>query len=183
MKKFLFMSIATLAMAAVGSASVVSCVVNQDITGSEAGATVVCGGTTATPGTQITSVLLQVKGTFNDASFTYAGSVSFAFTEASGQFAIATISGNAPTSGSSDTGSTGTLSGSQSGLTLGSLSGFNVGVVETLLTGGRFPTNSTVTVQYTTTETPLSGPVPEPATYTMIGLGLSALAFARRRSA
>ena len=183
MKKFLFMSIATLAMSAVGSATLVSCTVNQDISGSEAGATVVCGGTAASVGNQITGVTLFVKGTFNDASFTYAGSVNFAFTEASGQFAIATISGNAPTSGSADTGSTGTLSASQSGLALASLSGFNVGVVETLLTGGRFPTNSTVTVSYDTTESPVGGPVPEPATYTMIGVGLSALAFARRRSA
>ena len=69
-----------------------------------------------------------------------------------------------------------------SGLNLASLAGFNVNVIETLLSGGRFPTNSTVTVQYDyTVTTPTSG-VPEPSTYAMIGLGLSALAFARRRA-
>lgn len=188
MKKFLVMSFATLAMSVVGSATVVSCVINQDITGSEAGAVVVCGGVTAGTvagsgaGSFISAITLQVKGTFNDASFTYSGSTNFAFTEQSAQLAIATISGNAPTAGTGDTGSTGVLSASQGGLNLASLAGFNVNVIETLLAGGRFPTNSTVTVQYDyTVTTPTSG-VPEPSTYAMIGLGLSALAFARRRA-
>ena len=190
MKKFLVMSFATLAMSVVGSATVVSCVVNQDVTGSEGGATVVCGGVTAGTvagsgaGSFISSITLSVKGTFNDSATTpvYNGSVSFAFTEQSAQFAVATISGNAPTVGSGDVGSTGTLTGSSGALSLASLAGFNVGVIETLLTGGRFPTNSTVTVSYDYTVTTPGSGVPEPSTYAMIGLGLSALAFARRRA-
>ena len=189
MKKFLVMSFATLAMSVVGSATVVSCVVNQDVTGSEGGATVVCGGVTAGTvagsgaGSFISSLTLIVKGTFNDSAITppYNGQTNFTFSEQSAQFAIATLSGNAPTVGTGELGSTGNLSGTHSGLNLASLAGFNVGVVETLLAGGRFPTNSTVTVQYDFTVTTPSA-IPEPSTYAMIGLGLSALAFARRRA-
>ena len=184
MKNFLFGSVAVLGLSALGSAATVSCVVNQDTvpnTAVSAITTVACPGVSAaTVGSNVISAItLNVKGSFDDSAISppYNGQLSFSFTEQSAQFNITTITGSAPTGGPNDVGSTGLMTGSHNGLSLGSLAGFNVGVVETLLSGSRLPSNSNVTVAYEYT----LAPVPEPASYAMIGLGLTALAFYRRK--
>lgn len=190
MKRTLLLLAAALGFSSLASAGTVTCVVNQattPLTATTAGATVSCGGVSAAtvdlsgPGSYIASIVLTVKGTFNDSAISpaYLGLLNFAFTEQSSQFTIATISGDAPRGGgAADTGSTGNLTGSATGLNLSSLSGFNVSVLETLISGGRLPESSNVTVTY---EYNVISGVPEPSTYAMMGLGATALAFIGRR--
>ena len=189
MKKTIFASVAVLALSTVAGASTISCVINQSTTpngATSASTTVFCPGVSAVDvgSNQITAITLRVKGSFDDSAISpaYHGQLSFAFTEDSGQFNVPTLSGNAPNGGPADVGSTGVLSGIDSGLALSSLTNFNVEVLETLLSGGRLPTNSNVTVSYEYALTPLTPPssVPEPSTYVMIGLGLSGFALRRR---
>ena len=200
MKKFLAVSFAALSLSAVSSAATISCVINQTITqpaGAQAnGATtsgvVACGALSNAAivaeggaGATVTAIQLIVKGSFNDSAIApaYNGQLNFAFTEQSSDFIIAAISGNAPTGGPSDTGSTGNLSGSKGGLNLSSIAGFNVNVLETLVSGGRFPSDANVTVSYIATVTG-SNVIPEPSTFIMLGTALTGLGvFARRRKA
>ncbi len=185
MNKLFFLTIATLGLTAVMSAGTVSCAVNQNttpLTATTAGTTVVCPGVSAAivgAGNQITAITVFARGTFNDSAITppYSGQLRFDFNELSGEIIIPTITGSAPTGGPDSIGDTGVLSASQGGLSLASLAGFNVDVLETLLSGGRLPSSSNVTVSYEYTVSA----VPEPATYAMIGLGLGALAFIRRK--
>jgi len=190
LKRFFLLSIAALGFSSLSSAAVISCVINQatvPINSTSAGATVSCGGVSAATvaangaGSYISSIVLTVKGTFNDSAITpaYFGLLNFAFNEQSSEFTIATIAGNAPLGGiASDTGSTGNLQGFTSGLNLAALASFNVNVLETLISGGRLPESSNVTVTYDYT---VSSGIPEPSTYAMMGLGFSALAFFGRR--
>ena len=163
----------------------VSCVVNQNVipnTATTAVATVVCPGVSAAVvgGSVIGKITLMAKGSFDDSAISpaYNGQLKFTFTEDSAQFNVPALSANAPNGGPNDVGSTGTLTASQGGLSLSSLSGFNVAVLESLLSGGRLPSNSNVTVAY---DYLLMTVVPEPSAYLLIGLGLSAVAFYRRK--
>ena len=177
------MALAATAFSFTASAATVTCATNANTIPSDAThatAMIACPGVSAATlaGNSITSLTIFVKGSFDDSAIPpYNGQVKFRFTEQSGQLMIAPIIGDAPVGTTGDIGSTGTLSGTQNSLALLSLTGFNVDVLETLLSGGRLPANSNVTVAYDYT----ASAVPEPSTYAMIGLGLSALALRRRK--
>lgn len=164
------------------SATTVSCGTNVNTTpanATTATANVACGGVSAgtLAGNVITSITMYVKGSFDDSAIpAYNGQVRFTFAEDSAQLTI-TIIGDAPVGSTSDIGSTGVLSATQGGLSLASLSAFNVAVTEQLLSGGRLPANSNVTVSYDYT----ASAVPEPSTYAMIAMGLAGLGFYRRK--
>jgi hypothetical protein len=189
------MSLAALGLSALGQAAIVNCVTNQSTvpaTATTATTVVNCPGLTTGDigvGNTLTLVTLIVRGSFNDSAINppYSGQVQFDFTENSAQFVIATISGLAPPGlgNTNSVGSTGNLTGASNALSLTSLNAFTVSALETLLAGGRLPSDSNVSVSYdytVTVPTPPTPGIPEPSTYALIGLGLSALAFARHRS-
>ena len=184
MKTNYLMALAAAAFSFTASAATVTCATNANTVPTDAthaAATIACPGVSAgtLAGNAITSLTIFVKGSFDDAAILppYNGQVNFTFTQQSGQLAIGPISGDAPVGSTGDIGSTGTLSSTQNGLALLSLSSFNVDVLETLISGGRLPSNSNVTVAYEYT----ASAVPEPSTYAMIGLGLTAFALRRRK--
>jgi PEP-CTERM motif len=144
-----------------------------------------CPGTNAGPGNNITAVAVEVFVSFQDAVGGGQHQLTATATEASGEIAGAvastvTTAVNDNIAFAATTG-LGGVTAPGSGATVGittALAGFTINVNAASL-GQVIPDNGSITVAYTTTETP-NGSIPEPTSMILLGSGFLAVGLSAR---
>lgn len=193
MKKFLFLAALLIAFAAMSQAGTVNCASNQQIITNSvplgtAGTPlmVACGGATPAVGNYISSVTLYALATWQEAASAVppfpTRSITFNFandtTGTPSVFPWADIVFTTPATNAGFSG--GAANSGPLAQNLASILAFNVKVW--VATGDQtWPDNSSFAFSYTYDETQIPAPVPEPATFAMLGGALVGLAVLARR--